>query len=352
MKKILFFVSGGCGGSERVTVTIAKMMQQKYDVTIVITSDSKSSISSFIPSNIKTIFLSEKKLHLSAFFKILKTILSQKPDYVFSSLPLLSSFIIISCKLFARSVSVIVRSDNNPSNWIVNNKFTYYLVKYIYPFADKIVIQTPKMMNDYLNLLGIKKEKCYLRLNPIDSQSIENGIKEANPFSENSQYKYVAVGRWNYQKGYDLLIKAMKKVVQFNPLSHLYIIGLKPKNEHTAMLDKLIIENNLQDNIHELGLQHNPYKYIYYSDCFVLSSRYEGLPNVLIESTYLEKQAVAFKCIPIIEEIIIDHTNGLCVEPENVEELADAMIQIQSMNLNSASPYKPSSANDFYSIFS
>lgn len=352
MKKILFFVSGGCGGSERVTITIAKMMQQKYDVTMVVTSGNNSSISGFIPGNIKTIFLNEQKLHLSAFFKILKTILQQKPDFVFSSLPLLSSFVIISCKLFARKVKVIVRSDNNPSNWIINNKFTYNLVKYIYPFADKIVVQTPKMMNDYINLLGIKKDKCYLRLNPIDTESIENGIKEDNPFSKNLQYKYVAVGRWNYQKGYDLLIKAMKKVVQFYPLSHLYIIGLKPKNEHTAVVDKLILEYNLQNNIHELGLQNNPYKYIYYSDCFVLSSRYEGLPNVLIESTYLKKQAVAFKCIPIIEEIIIDHINGLCVEPENVDKLAEAMIQIQSMNLNCASPYKPSSAKDFYNIFS
>ena len=131
-----------------------------------------------------------------------------------------------------------------------------------------------------------------------------------------------------------------------------YYPNLIQRYSHTAMLDRLIIENNLQDNIHELGLQKNPYKYIYYSDCFVLSSRYEGLPNVLIESTYLEKQAVAFKCIPIIEEIIIDHINGLCVEPENVDKLAEAMIQIQSMNLNCASPYNPSSAEDFYSIFS
>ena len=68
-------------------------------------------------------------------------------------------------------------------------------------------------------------------------------------------------------------------------------------------------------------------------------------------STYLKKQAIAYKCIPIVSEIISDGINGLCVQPEDVTALAKAMIKIQSLDLNSSSSYFPSSAVEYNNLF-
>ena len=72
---------------------------------------------------------------------------------------------------------------------------------------------------------------------------------------------------------------------------------------------------------------------------------------MLIEATYLHKQSIAYTCIPIIKEIVQNEVNGLLVEPENVEKLAEAMIKIQSLNLNVASNYRPSDDKDFDRLF-
>ena len=61
------------------------------------------------------------------------------------------------------------------------------------------------------------------------------------------------------------------------------------------------------------------------ADCFVLSSRNEGLPNVMIEALYLGTPVAAFKCIPVIERIVSEGRTGYLASKENVEELAAAM---------------------------
>lgn len=64
-----------------------------------------------------------------------------------------------------------------------------------------------------------------------------------------------------------------------------------------------------------------------YANCFVLSSRNEGLPNVMIEALYLGTPVAAFKCIPVIERIVSQGTTGYLAAKENIRELADAMLK-------------------------
>ena len=63
------------------------------------------------------------------------------------------------------------------------------------------------------------------------------------------------------------------------------------------------------------------------ADCYVLSSRNEGLPNVMIEALYLGTPVAAMKCIPVIERIISEGKTGYLAEKENIDSLADAMIK-------------------------
>lgn len=357
---ILFFVSGGVGGAERVTLTIAKLLDKnKFNVKIIITDFPNCPLSKFIPNDIPVIYLSEKHLRFRCLIKMKNIIKKNKADYSFSSMTFVNILLLVCCKLFTTNVKPIIRGQINPHYWTKHTgkmKIKGWIVEKInrilYPIAYKVVAQTPVMRDGIIKYFGVKPYKCICLYNPIDKLNIEEKIKEKNPYSTKSCcFKYVAVGRCQPQKGFDLLIKAMEKVITYNPNSHVYIVGAITNDTYCKQLFKLVKENGLWNNIHFVGFQSNPYKYIKYSDCFILSSRDEGLPNVLIEATYLHKQSIAYTCIPIIKEIVQNEVNGLLVEPENVEKLAEAMIKIQSLNLNVASNYRPSDDKDFDRLF-
>ncbi len=348
--KVIFFVSGGAGGAERVTVIIAKMLNKiKFDVQIVVTGMSDCDIAQFIPNDMNATFLCEKHLRLSFFKKAKDLVLQNRPDFVFASLSFICIPLLVISRFWCKDVRVIIRGQINPRFWTkLSGKlrwkgcFVEFINRMLYPSAYKVIAQTPTMRDGMIKYFGVKPEKCLCLYNPIDKQTIDKKVLEPSPFSNNQEdFRYVAVGRCQEQKGFDLLISAMKEVVQFNPNSHLYIVGSTGNGPEYSYLQHLCKKLEIIHNVHFEGFQDNPYKYMINADCFVLSSRYEGLPNVLIESAYLKKQAIAFTCIPIIKDIIQDGVNGLLVEAENAEKLAQAMIKIQSLNLNNPSPYQP-----------
>lgn len=112
---------------------------------------------------------------------------------------------------------------------------------------------------------------------------------------------------------------------------------------------QLIEKHGLQDSVKCVGFQNNPYVYIKYADCFVLSSRWEGLPNVMIESLYLGTPVAAFKCIPVIGRIVTDGADGYLAEKENVESLAKAMMKASELG-RVMSVYKSASMEDFHHV--
>lgn len=112
----------------------------------------------------------------------------------------------------------------------------------------------------------------------------------------------------------------------------------------------LVKDKGLQDYIHFVGYDDNPYRWMKFCDCFVLPSRIEGLPNVLVEAMYLGRPVVATKCIPFISRMVDDGNNGIICETENPQALANAMIKAVDLK-NFKMTYKPSTADDFIKIF-
>ena len=358
-KKVLFFVSGGVGGAERVTITIAKLIDKElFDVKLVITDFPDCPLSKFVPKDIPVTYLSKKHLRWGCMMKMKKILNVEQADYAFASMTFVCILLLVVCKFLVNGVKTIVRGQINPHYWTRHTgwlKWKGFIVekvnRILFPTAYKAVAQTPVMREGMIKYFGVNPKKCICLYNPIDKKNIDEKIKEGCPYDDKDYFRYVAVGRCQYQKGFDLLIEAMNKVVQFNPKSHIYIVGMLNNDEYGSLLKKLCEDLNLKNNVSFVGFQTNPYKYIYHANCFVLSSRDEGLPNVLIESTYMHRQAIAYTCIPIIEDIIQDGVNGLLVEPENIEKLADALIKIQSLDLNTASKYKPSEDKEFNALF-
>ena len=349
-KKVLLFVQDGVGGAERMTALIGKNLNpKKYDVCFcLIERVVRSSIVDFIPEDIRKIKISNSGV-LLLMLNMAKVLLKEKPDVIFSSVFNLSNKLLLLKWLTPRSM-YIVRCDNYIYTY---NDKQRALLRKTYPKADTLIAQTEEMGTELIEQAKVPKEKVKVLYNPIDKVLIDRKLNGAiNPYSDNGKKHFVAVGRFDPQKGFDLLIDAFIKVYNYRNDVDLHIVGdISIGGGEMAKAVRNAAESaGVSELVHFHGYKDNPYPYIRYADSFVLSSRWEGLPNVLIESLYLETPVAAFKCIPIIERIVEEGVTGFMAEKENVEELATAMIN--SLKLGRVvSSYKSASIDDFVELF-
>lgn len=122
--------------------------------------------------------------------------------------------------------------------------------------------------------------------NVIDDDEI---IKKSNLLTQDiefdkKQLNFISVGRLDYSKNYEMMLKNAIKLKNEGFKFKVYIIG---DGEEKEKLDKIIIENNMEDVFILCGRRDNPYAYVKNADMFLLSSRYEGLPTVIIEALIL-----------------------------------------------------------------
>ena len=349
MREVIFFVQDGVGGAERMSVLIGKNLDPKiYKVTFcLIERDSSSCIADFIPGGMRIIRIPNKNPFI-LMMNMVSIILKEKPYAVFSSVINLSNKYLPFRWLFPK-VRVIIRCDNYLYTY---TKKQQNMIARIYPLADVIIAQTKEMKDELINV-GISDNKVIALQNPIDKQTIDKKIiGTSSPYPDNGKKHFVAVGRFNRQKGFDMLIDAFIEVIKERKDVDLFIVGdytLGGGEIYNNLIHR-VMDNGIKDLIHCVGYKDNPYVYLKNADCFVLSSRWEGLPNVLIESLYLGTPAAAFKCIPVIERIIAEGVTGFCAEKDDVLSLAEAMKK--ALNLGSIkSTYTSSSISDFVKLF-
>lgn len=348
-KSILIFILDGLGGAEKVQIQIAKFLQQdgwNIHFCSISYKGNDNIIPKFLPDNINY-----RSINFYSQFDFIKLLYHEisiiKPSVVFASAMHINQRLLLLSALFPK-IKFVVRNDNGLYTIPKKQQLT---LRVTYKLADKIITQTEDMENELVSL-GINKEKIQTLHNPVNIQEIKKKALSYNPFERNNSRKFVAVGRFAKQKGFDVLIEAFNFVVKEIPDSELYIIGdtTYGNSEVADELKELISKYQLDGKVLFPGFQDNPYPYLANADVFVLSSRYEGLPNSLIEALALGKPCAATKCIPIISRIIQDGKNGFLASPENPQELANAMIGALKLK-DIENTYSPSQDTDFIRLF-
>lgn len=348
MKKVLFFInSNGVGGAERMTITIAKYLDKNKYLPVFVLVGKEDRISQFIPKDFRRERIKVRKVYDFLSLKIYSCIKSEKPDVVFSSQVFLNVRLIFVARLFD-GIKIIVR---HPSSVSFINDINKVLMNCTYKYAHTIISQQEEMADELKALPGVRAECVKVLHNPIDVETICEKLNNMDsPYADISGIKFLNVGSIYPVKGQDTLLKAFLQVHRLLPESYLFLVGRIVDNDFYQKLVSYIEGNNLKDCVHFVGYTDNPYQWMKYADCFVLSSKTEGLPNALIEASYLNIPVVSTLCLPIINRIIEPCVNGFIVPIDDVNAMAGAMMKAYKMKRVTMT-YNPASSDEINAVF-
>lgn len=343
-KKLMFLIpSLDVGGAEKVTLNILKKINKSNYEVLLVVLNGEGPLKNTVPENVKLIIVNSERLRY-ALFDIAKILRKTNPDYIFSTIGYLNLAMIFLKHLLHLKARLIIREASTPSKYFeqmswINKMIQKKLYKNLYPKADKIIAQCESMKIDLVEYVGIPTDKIVTIYNPIDIYDIGNKSKEYFPIEfNNNSTKIVSVGRLVEAKGLDTLLKAFKKLTQLNSIDmQLYIIGEGPLKNN---LIKLALELNISEQVNFVGFIENPYPYILNADLFVLSSRWEGFPNTVLEALACNKKVVATDCHSGPKEILGDNQYGLLANVDDPVSLCNQMnnyLRLENLSSDRAS---------------
>ncbi len=200
-----------------------------------------------------------------------------------------------------------------------------WLIRRNYPLADKIIAVSEGVADDLSIYTRIPRDSIIVVPNPIITPALMAKAKEniEHPwFNPGEPPVILAVGRLSTEKDYPLLIKAFAHVHQSIPV-RLLILGDGPDRDE---LTSLVTQLDLEKDVSMPGFVNNPYPYMVRASVIVLSSRWEGLPTVLVEALYCGVPIVATDCLNGPREILRDGQYGKLVPVGDQECLAEAIL--------------------------
>ncbi len=205
-------------------------------------------------------------------------------------------------------------------------KVVGYLISYLYNRADMIISVTKDAADDLVQNFKIRDDMIKVIHNPVDLHhvGIRAGEDVTEPVFQMNEPIILTVGRLAREKGFASLLQAFA-LVRRNMPAKLVMIGEGPERSN---LEGLCSELGIEEDVHFLGYQENPYKYMQRATILALSSRYEGFVNVVAEAMACSLPVVATRCFTDIEEIVQDGESGLLVAVDDMQGLADGMSRL------------------------
>lgn len=255
-----------------------------------------------------------------------------KPKVILSTLLMANVAALISARLALGGAPLcIIRETTTVGARLVKSglsgRIRLALARTIYPLADLVIAPSEGVAKDLIGIVGVSKQKIQILHNPTLDSEFDGKLQEpANHpfFAEGSTPVFTACGRLGPEKGYDTLLRAFGKVSEKYPQAKLIVMGEGPLRSELQDMASAI---GVADKIDFAGYVDNPLPTINRSDVFVLPSRWEGLPNALIQALGCGTTPVATDCPSGPREILENGRYGFLVPVDDVDALASDMIR-------------------------
>lgn len=317
--KVVFIIpSLKAGGAEHITTTIAKNINKtKFEVYLIVLNASDPFFTFLKDDKVNLIKLNIKRVRYSI-IHIVHAICSIKPNIVFSTISHLNTYLGLFKPFLFHKANLIIRESNVLKalfDTSINPKAKYLLKlqKRAYSNATKVVCQSHAMKEEMISILDISVNKLNVIYNPVYFIPYENNNKTP-------RFDLLAVGNFSKIKGYKRMLQTIAKLS--NEGLTLGIIGDGSEREK---IEQTIEELNLKNRVNLLGKQKNPYKYMDKAKLLIITSYYEGFPNVVLEAGLIGLPVVGFNMPGGISEIIENYKNGILVENGNLDLLAQTI---------------------------
>jgi glycosyltransferase involved in cell wall biosynthesis len=320
------------GGAERVMVTLANLFAARgYMVDLVVVMAKGPFLSNVSPT-VRVVDFKKGRV-ISSLFPLMLYLRTARPDATLSVMTH-TNIVAIMARWLSRSTTRLVISERSSITFDVSRdkkllgRILYFLVPLLYRYNNAIVSVSHAAAADLVRYARLSSDAVAVIYNPFELDRIWSMAQEPvlHPWLAPGQPPVIlAIGRLDEAKDFATLIHAFAKL-RIKYASRLLILG---EGELRANLEALITNCNLTDE-HVLlpGFVNNPFSYMARCSMFVLSSKYEGLPGVLIEAMACGAPVISTDCCSGPHEILEGGRWGRLVPVNDAEALTTAMAEV------------------------
>ncbi len=329
-KKITLIISSlSGGGAEGICVNMANSFADNgWCVDLVVLNLNNEVYLNRVSNNVNLIILNVDHIRYSAipllkylYKNQIKTVLLFNHELTVT-LVILRFLFRLNLKIISRNISVMsfkMKQFKQESFW--TRYIVSPLIKYFYCKTDHVVNQSHSMRDDLISLFPKLYHNSSVIYNPI-SIHIENYLNKYDLIKIKKKNYLLCVGRLEKVKGFNFAIEAFSGIVNKYPNLRLKIVG---QGSLESKLKQKAIDCSVEKKVDFEGFQKNIIPFYLYAKATILTSLYEGYPNVLIESIAMNTPVAAFDCPGGTNEIIQDGLNGYLVNNQDVSDLKNKL---------------------------
>jgi len=321
----------GGGGAERALVNLLRHLgSERFQVQLV-AFETAGRFRREVPVGIPVHDLKGRRQYdMRMVVRLARLLHAERPDAVLSVTRYANVVTLLAARLARFTGPVIVNEQNNPSaefqqfggRWLKG-----LALRYLYPRAEGITAISRGIATDLTGRWSVPASKVTVIPNPVDVAWIRRLAQEPSPhpwLTDGKAPVAIGVGRLHPQKDFGLLLRAFRLVRSAQP-AHFIILGEGPER---AFLENEVQRLELVADVLLPGFQENPFSWMARADVFVLSSRYEGFGNVIVEAMALGCPVIATNCPFGPDEIIENNVSGLLVPVGEEQALAEAIRRV------------------------
>ena len=327
-KLAIFLPSLNGGGAERAMLNLAHGLAERGCRVDLVLARATGPYMSEVHDSVRIVDLKASRV-LTSLPALVRYLRRERPGAMLSALDYANVVALWARRLAGIPRRVVVNEQNTISRSARNSarrrqRMVPHLIKRFYPWADYVIGNSQGVADDLSQVAMLPRERIKMLYNPVVTPEVREKARASlnHPWFEAGHPPVVlAVGRLTKQKDFPTLIRAFARVRQTRP-ARLLILGEGPDR---PVLEALVRQLGLEDDVALPGFVENPYVYMSRASLYVLSSRWEGLPTVLIEALYCGSPIVAMDCPSGPREILADGKHGLLVPVGDETALAQAI---------------------------